>query len=1726
VDLAVTKTDSPDAVAAGSPLTYSIAITNNGPTDAAENVELSDMIPAGTTFVSFTAPAGWTSMTPVVGGTGTVTATNPSLAAGATANFTLVVQVDSDVPNGNTLTNTASVTNDVTDSNMANDSDTETTSVETLADLVVTKIDQTDPVMAGLGVIYEVTLTNSGPSDAQNVVLTDVTPAESTPFGFAQQSGPAFTLAFDGMQTFTATIATLAAGATAKFLVGTTIDDDLADGSIVANTATATSSTTDLNLTNNADMEQTTVEAVDLAVTKTDSPDAVAAGSLLTYSITVVNNALTTAAENIELSDMIPAGTTFVSFTAPAGWTSMTPPVGGTGAVTATIPSLAAGASATFTLAVQVDSDVADGSTLTNTASVANDVTDSNPANNADTETTSVESVADLVVTKTDGVDPVVAGSGVIYTLTLTNNGPSDAQNVVLTDVTPAESTPFGFAQQSGPAFTLAFDGMQTFTATIATLPAGATAVFLVGTTVDANVGDGSTIANTATATSSTTDLNLGNNSDTEPTTVIAAPDLVVTKIDSPDLVTDGSNLTYTITVTNNGPSDAAGIMLTDVVPANTTFVSFTAPAGWTSMTPAVGATGAITSSIASLAVGATATFTLVVNVNAGTPDGTIITNTATASSTSADPDPANNSDTEFSVVNVPVDLTVTKTDAPDPVIAGNELTYSITVTNSSGVTAAHNVELVDTVPAGTTFVSFTAPAGWTSMTPAVGGTGTVMATNPSLAAGAMATFTLVVKVDSDEADGSTITNTASVTNDLADADMANNADTETTGVDAVADIVINKTDSSDPVLPGQNITYTLSATNNGPSDAQNVILEDLVPNDTTFAGFLGISQGSATFVVATNEITATFGTIPSGATATLVFVVTADAAAPDGTLISNTVTGTTTTTDPNPANNSVTQTTTVTAVDLSITKTDSPDPVIAGNNLTYTFTVTNSATATAAQNVEVTDVIPAGTTFVSFTAPAGWTSMTPAAGGTGTVTATTPSLAAGATATFTLVVRVPSDTADGSTITNMASAVSDTVETDSGNNSATSTTLAIRRVDLVVAKSESADPVVAGSGTGNLVYTVTVTNNGPSDASGVVLSEDLTLPEGVSIDSIVPGGGTTFAPSAGPDGAWTVGDLPAGASRTLTVTLTVGASAAAGNDVISDTALVTAVDQAQVDTGNESAAAATSIVRFDLATHLLDGTTPVNSLTINEGQSVTLAGSFTNAPQAHTVQIVWGDGQSDTFTLAAGVFDFTRSHQYRDDIPSGTGVDAYSIQVTVTDAGGQARVDAGNTATVHNIPPIFSSLAINPASVPSGSQAGFSGTYTDPGILDAFVIDVDLDGNGTFDFPSIPVSGGAFSFNLNYNLPPGAYMTHVRLRDDDGGATSGTIMVTVTPPSVAVVADSRLFYNNSSFDGNNPAGNAADANAIDASKVLLAIGQAATFANISGYTKGINGVTFVVNNLPADGANLTPADFAVRLGTTNNINSWAAGPAPSVTVLANSAPGGGDRVLLTFADNVIQDTYAAFQILASANTGLAAAHTAIFGNVRGETGASFQGQGVFFGRGAEDLQAMAQPGVLFQPAAVTSATDINKSGLTDAFDFQGLALAGIQLNVLPVITPAFAAAPAAGFASAAVTTASLAAPLPLALASDWPLFHLDSPITLHKAQAARDAAVRQMHDSQAAASSFVPHLERIDPRFAHVTGVGDYDLALDRCEQVRNHTTAQDLVLENLAPRIGGILR
>src|SRR5436190_23792630 len=126
--MVVTISDSPDPVVAGSDISYLMSVGNSGP-DPATGATFDDVLPTNTTFVSFTGAPGWTCSTPAVGATGTVSCTNPSVAASVSDAFTLVVNVDPGTAGGSTITNAPTVGTATTDSVPGNDSATATTTV-------------------------------------------------------------------------------------------------------------------------------------------------------------------------------------------------------------------------------------------------------------------------------------------------------------------------------------------------------------------------------------------------------------------------------------------------------------------------------------------------------------------------------------------------------------------------------------------------------------------------------------------------------------------------------------------------------------------------------------------------------------------------------------------------------------------------------------------------------------------------------------------------------------------------------------------------------------------------------------------------------------------------------------------------------------------------------------------------------------------------------------------------------------------------------------------------------------------------------------------------------------------------------------------------------------------------------------------------------------------------------------------------------------------------------------------------------------------------------------------------------------------------------------------------------------------------------------------------------------------------------------------------------------
>ena len=482
----------------------------------------------------------------------------------------------------------------------------------------------------------------------------------------------------------------------------------------------------------------------------------------------------------------------------------------------------------------------------------------------------------------------------------------------------------------------------------VSNVPAGLTAVVtrtsattatltLTGTATSADAANSIanlTVAFTNSAFTCSTAASVTGASRNDLAVTFADADLEVA-IAGPATALPGANLTYIVNIRSNGGANARAPAWTDTLPAGTTFVSLTQTSGapFTCTTPAVGGTGSISCTRATLTAGFAGDFSLVLQAGAGT-GGTTITNTVAGSMTDFDPNTADNTSSVSTAITAPsADLGVTLS-APASVTAGGNITYNSTVVNN-GPIGASSVVLGDVLPAGTTFVSLAQTSGipFTCTTPAVGAGGTVSCSLPSLASGATATFALTVATAAGAA--SAVTNTATISSATVDANAANNSASATTSLGASqADLGVTLTGPAS-VAPGANVAYTVTVSNAGPGPAQAAAWTDALPAGTTFVS-LSQASGSAfactvPAVGANGSVSCSIATLASGTNA--VFNLVAKAAATSaGTTIVNIVAASTASADPASANNSASVST------LSSSRTYTGASPTGGGNITASF--------------------------------------------------------------------------------------------------------------------------------------------------------------------------------------------------------------------------------------------------------------------------------------------------------------------------------------------------------------------------------------------------------------------------------------------------------------------------------------------------------------------------------------------------------------------------------------------------------------------------------------------------------------------------------------------------------------------------------------------------------------------------------------------------------------------
>ncbi|WP_295594027.1 hypothetical protein [uncultured Methanobrevibacter sp.] len=871
----------------GDSIVYEITVTNNGNSTATGvNVteKLSDLV-----VVTGASDAGWNNNTKVwnVG----------SVESKGTKTLRLTVKV---IGNG-------TVANAVVANSTENTTDVPANSTNVTAKpdvrLNVTKTVEggVTEVYVGDSIVYIITVTNNGNSTATGVNVTEklsdlvvVTAASDAGWNNVTKVWNVGSVESKGTKTLRLTVKVIGNGTVANAVV-----------------ANSTENTTDVpaNSTNVTAKPDVKLNITKELVTVGD----IYAGDNITYEIVVTNNGLSEAT-GVKVTDTVKGSGEIVSCVDQYGNKYQ-------GSVW-TIPSIASGKNATLTVVVHVlaNGTIANGVVATakeNDTEVTN-VTPDVPVN----PDVKLNITKELVT-----VGPIYAGDNITYVIVVSNNGVSNATNVVVTDIIKGNGVITGCVDQSGNKY-------QGSVWTIPSVVAGES----VALTVTVYVTAEGNVANNVTAKSSENDTNVTDETPDVPVNPDVKLNINKELVTAGDIYA-GDNITYVIVVSNNGISEATGVKVTDTVKGSGEIVS------------CIDQTGKAYSGsewiIDSVAAGDSVTLTVVVHVLA---NGTIA-NGVVATAKENDTEVTN--DTPDVPVKPDVKLNVTKElITTGDIYADDNITYVIVISNN-GLSEATQVKVTDNIK------------GDAEITKCVDQYGKVYSGSvwiiDSVASGKNVTLTVTVHVLSN----GTISNSVIVTSNENDTNISD----DTPDVPVNPDVKLNITKelvTAGPIYAGDDITYVIVISNNGVSKATNVEVRDIIKGNAVITGCTD-QYG--------NEYSGSVWIIDSIASGDSVVLTVTVHVASEGA-VANNVTSKSGEND-TPVSDETPEVDVLPDVKLNITKTvvGEVSEVYVGDEIVYNITVTNNGISDAT-DVSVSEKLSA-LVVVTAASDAGWNNAT-----------------------------------------------------------------------------------------------------------------------------------------------------------------------------------------------------------------------------------------------------------------------------------------------------------------------------------------------------------------------------------------------------------------------------------------------------------------------------------------------------------------------------------------------------------------------------------------------------------------------------------------------------------------------------------------------------------------------------------------------------------------------------
>ncbi len=1159
LDLNVTLNIQESKVEIGQPFTNAITISNlnTGATVDAESAspKITYSKPSGSAYNSNTNGSGWD----CTDYTSTVECSyGNSLTNGQTSNvLNLIINAPSSSPT--TLNPDVNVTiSNATDPDTSNNQDSD--SIDTgKSNLHATKTASKTPLELNEQFDYTIDVSNPTKSGnttvkARNVTLSDTLPSEisyvslSAPSGWncSESSGKiscsGLDLDVDDTKTLTITV---------KATSG---------GTDIVNTASIATDSEDYN-SNPSPSATVDVNLADVVVSQTligglDSSNA-AVGSSVTYRIHVSNSG-TSPADNVTFGDTLPAGVTFVSSS--GGWscTDNSPDIN------CTLDDTSLSNSESYDLDLNVKMPDTHGD-ITNKITAYTTSAESD-TNNDSSMLTHVKG-ADLNIDKTPDGESTDIGTNYTYTITVTNNGEADAQNVKVTDTLDSKMTYVSDSLSCGSAL----DNCD-----LGTITAGNDKSFTVTVTMPSDyLGDVTNQADVNT----TTDQENNTNTSTTATTHITGPNLNISKDANVSDVGLGKTFSYTLTVSNVNSADATSADIEDQLPSGVKILSVLSnPDEWTCPdSVSAGNTFHCTKDT----VSGNSSSTIIFEAQAPDDSTGAKQNTATISHSLN-----SNDGSSSATVNVTgVTLDIAKT-ASSTAVAGGLIDYSIKITNTSH-SDADDLTLTDdlsSLGSGYTINSVTDSDGWNCS-----GTTTLTCTRSSLLAeGDNSTITFKVNVPSDASLG-TVTNSASVTTTTTPSPTETDlADTTIEGADIV---VVPPTTTT--AIANENVVFTVKVRNDGSAVAKDVNITNYfnTNNSADFTDILIDCDGGTNYTTG-SPYKCELGDIAKNETKTITISATApnyDSNFPENSKIANGSLAVTSTTQSDETNDNSDWQVEIHGADLVVYKTVDKSEVAVNGIVTYTINVKNQWEATAT-NIQIDDNTLGSDgdkfTFVSGTLnydSDDWTCNLDTS--THFVCTYKHDLTQDQTTSdITIEAKAPNTlSAIDNSRNNQVDTSTDTAEQDISTTNSKVVPVTIRGADLSITKTVSPNPAKLNE---SVTYTITVTNNGLADANDTNVSD--TLPNGFTniTTSDCNNDGSNVS---GQSVACTLGNLAQNDSKSFTITT----NAPNTNGDVDNTA-TTATSTPEKNTGNNSDTVTLQVKGADLNLDKWDSADPV----------------------------------------------------------------------------------------------------------------------------------------------------------------------------------------------------------------------------------------------------------------------------------------------------------------------------------------------------------------------------------------------------------------------------------------------------------------------------------------------------------------------------------------------------